>query len=102
LARALRVAGVVGAEEAWLLESFLMERGEAAMPLAAALAPRSWRELLYIAGYCQEVGPGKMMYLPHPALALAAAASLEPGRRVLVEAGGAEPSLFHPLAPSTT
>jgi len=98
LARALRVAGMVGAEEAWLLESFLVERGEATMPLAAALAPRGWRELLYLAGFCQEAGPGKAMFLPHPALALAAVASLEPGKKVLVEAEGAEPSLFHPLA----
>jgi len=99
LARALRAAGVIGAEEAWLLEGFLVERGEATLPLAAALAPRGWRELLYIAGFCQEAGPGKAMFLPHPALALAAVASLEPGRRVLVEAEGAEPSLFHALAP---
>jgi len=98
LARALRAAGVVGAEEAWLLESFLVEGGEATMPLAAALAPRSWRELLYLAGFCQEAGPGKAMFLPHPVLALPAVASLEPGRKVLVEAEGAEPSLFHPLA----
>jgi len=99
LVRALRAAGLIGAEEAWLLESFLVERGEGTVPLAAALAPRSWRELLYIAGYCQEAGPGKAMFLPHPALALVAVASLEPGKKVLVEAEGAEPSLFHPLAP---
>jgi len=99
LARALRVAGVIGAEEAWLLESFLVEKGEATLPLAAALAPKSWRELLYIAGFCQEAGPGRVMFLPHPALALPAIASLEPGKSVLVEAEGAEPSLFHALAP---
>jgi len=98
LARALRAAGVIGGQEAWLLEGFLIERGEATMPLAAALAPRSWREILYLAGYCQEAGPGKVMFLPHPVLALPAIASLEPGKKVLVEAEGAEPSLFHPLA----
>jgi len=98
LARSLRAAGVIGGEEVWLLESFLAERGEATMPLAAALAPRSWRELLYIAGYCQEAGPGRVMFLPHSALALATIASLEPGKKVLVEAEGADPSLFHPLA----
>jgi len=98
LARALRAAGIVGAEEAWLLESFLVERGEATLPLAATLTPRSWRELLYLAGYCQEAGPGRVMFLPHPALALPAIASLEPGKKVLVEAEGADPSLFHPLA----
>ncbi|WP_460025646.1 hypothetical protein [Infirmifilum sp. SLHALR2] len=44
--------------------------------------------MLYIAGFCQEAGLGRVMFLPHPALALPAIASLEPGKKVLVEAEG--------------
>jgi len=53
LPRALRAAGVLDAEGAWL-EAYLVERSEATVPLAAALVPRSWRVLMYLAGWCQK------------------------------------------------
>jgi len=71
LPRALRAAGVLDAEEAWLLESYLVERGEATLPLAAALTPRSWRAAS-LEGWCQEIKPGRAMHLLHPALVLPA------------------------------
>jgi len=84
LPRALRAAGVLDAEEAWLLEAYLIERGEATVPLAAALAPRSWRVLLYLSGWCQEAQRSRSSRV-RPSRCHRA---LRPGAKVSVEAEG--------------
>jgi len=88
LPKALKATGVLDVVEAWLLEASLVEGEEATVPLAAALAPRSWRLLLYLEGWCQEKGSRRAMFLPHPALA---AITTEARRQIFLLKRGSGP-----------